>query len=39
MWYKAVGWIHLAPDTDQWCLVETVVNLWISEKAGNFFAK
>ena len=39
MWYKAVGWFHLAQDIDQWCPVETVINLWVSEEAGNFFAK
>jgi len=39
MRYKAVGWIHLAQEIDQWCLAETVVNLLVSEKAVNFFAK
>jgi len=34
MWYKAVGWIHLVQDIDQWYLVETVANLWVSERLG-----
>jgi len=35
--WKGVDWIHLAQDTDQWRdLVNTVMNLRVPEKAGNF---
>jgi hypothetical protein len=34
-----VDWMHLAYDRDQWRAgVNTVMNLWVSYKAGNFLA-
>jgi hypothetical protein len=35
--YGDVNWIHLAQDRDQWwVLVNTVMNLWVPQNAGNF---
>jgi len=34
---EGVDWIHLAQDRDQWrAVVNTVMNLWVLEKTGNF---
>jgi hypothetical protein len=34
---ESVYGMHLAQDRDQWqALVNMVMNLWVSEKAGNF---
>jgi hypothetical protein len=34
---EVLDWIHLAQDTDQWrALVNTVMNLWVPQKAKNF---
>jgi hypothetical protein len=35
--WEGVDWIHLAQDRDQlWILVNTVMNLRVPKKAGNF---
>jgi hypothetical protein len=35
--WKGVNWIHLAWDEDWWqALVNTVMNLWVPYRAGNF---
>jgi hypothetical protein len=35
-----MDWIHLALDRVQWyALVNIIMNLWISEKAGNFMKR
>jgi hypothetical protein len=35
--WRSVDWIHLAQDMDWWlALVNTVMNLQVSQKAGNF---
>jgi hypothetical protein len=37
---EVVDWIHLAKDTDQRCdLVNTVMNLRVPYKAGNFLTR
>jgi hypothetical protein len=34
---EGVDWIHLAQDRDRWrAVVNTVMNLWVLEKTGNF---
>jgi hypothetical protein len=34
---EGVHWIHLVQDGDRWqALVNTVMNLWVPCKAGNF---
>jgi hypothetical protein len=38
-WISGTGveWIHVAPDRDQWQdLANTVMNLWVPQKAENF---
>jgi hypothetical protein len=36
---RDVDWIHLAQDRDQWrALLNTVVNLLVSESAGNILS-
>jgi hypothetical protein len=35
--WEGVDWIYLAQDRDQWrALANTVMILWIPQKAGNF---
>jgi hypothetical protein len=35
--WEGVEWMHLAQDRDQWqAVVNTVMNLWITQKVGNF---
>jgi hypothetical protein len=35
--WEGVNWIHLAHNMDQWHgLVNTVMNLWVPYKVGNF---
>jgi hypothetical protein len=35
--WEAVDQIHLIQERNQWCaLVSTLMNLWFSQKAGNF---
>jgi hypothetical protein len=37
--WEVVDWMHLAQDSDQWWnLLNTVMNLWSSQKAGNFLS-
>jgi hypothetical protein len=37
--WEVVDWFHLAQDRDHWrSLMNTVMNLWISLKAGNFLS-
>jgi hypothetical protein len=37
---EGVDWIHLAQDRDQWqALVNTVMNLQVPQKAGNFLTR
>jgi hypothetical protein len=36
--WKVVEWMHLALDRDHWpAFVSTIMNLWIPQKAGNFW--
>jgi hypothetical protein len=35
--WKGVDWMHVAYDRDQWrVLVNTIINLRVPQKAGNF---
>jgi len=35
--WRGVDWMHLAQDRDQWwALVNTLISLWVPQKAGNF---
>jgi hypothetical protein len=37
--WEGVDWFRLVQDMDQWhALVNTVMNLWVPQKAGNFLA-
>jgi hypothetical protein len=36
--WDGVDWIDMAQDRDQWrALVNTVLNLWVPQNAGEFF--
>jgi len=38
--WEGVEWIHLAQDRDQWrAVVNTVMNLRVPKKAGNFLTR
>jgi hypothetical protein len=35
--WEGMDWIHLGQDRDQWgTLLNTVMNLWVLQKVGNF---
>jgi hypothetical protein len=34
---EGVDWMHLAQDRDRWqALVNMIMNLWVSQKVGDF---
>ena len=40
MGLKGVDWVHVAQDVGQYrAVVSTVMILWVSYKAGNFFTR
>jgi hypothetical protein len=37
---EGVDWMHLARDKYQWqALMNTIMNIWIAKKAGNFLTR
>jgi hypothetical protein len=38
--WEGMNWIHLTHDKDQWqALINTVMNLWVQQNAGNFLTR